>query len=137
MTPTLNGKRQRIKFPQPKLIYFIHFFDYGNDLRCDLTNNFFLGFWPLVKTNLTLNSRKFFRRNLFQNCQTPKFLSKIVRFFRHPEVSTRESFCPEVLPEFKSINKLPLINLRFSEDFSWDRSKLIRLSQLNFCCEIW
>ena len=40
-TPTLNGKRQRIEFPESKLVYFIPFFDYGKDLRCDLTNKCF------------------------------------------------------------------------------------------------
>ena len=36
---TLNGKRQIIKFPEPKLVYFIPVSDYGKDQRCDLTSN--------------------------------------------------------------------------------------------------
>ena len=40
-TPTLNGKRQRIEFPESKLVYFIPFLDYGKDLRCVLTNKCF------------------------------------------------------------------------------------------------
>ena len=82
-TPTLNGKRQIIEFPESKLVYFIPFFDYGKDLRCDLTNKCFS--WILAireiffctKTNLILNSRKFFLWSVFQKKRM--FLVKILR----------------------------------------------------------
>ena len=71
-TPTLNGKRQIIEFPESKLVYFIPFFDYGKDLRCDLTNKCFS--WILA-------IREFFF------CTKTNLISKNFAFIRHAKVS--------------------------------------------------
>ena len=89
-TPTLNGKMQGIKFPKPKL-YFIPFFDYGKELKCDLTNTFFSWILALCKSffmpESTLFSfhKKFFSRNFLQNMPNVKaFAKNFVCFFGAP-----------------------------------------------------
>ena len=44
-----------------------------------------------AKINLILNSRKIFYEICSKNGQTQKFLSKILRFFWHAEISASES----------------------------------------------